>query len=198
MLPIPLKPTASRYLLLSLSSPLFSSNQFWIVDSGATRHICSQAGAFVSLHSIHHTIVTLPNHSQILVHFAGDVKLHSDLVLKDVLFVPQFKFNLISPCFSNWISYKSFLPDYFVIQDLSTKRMIGRGDKVQDLYILNAPFIPDLDSSPVHDPLVPSGDSSTSAANIPVNDTPATASSSAGVVLHKSTRMIHQPHYLKD
>ncbi|XP_031259419.1 uncharacterized protein LOC116117549 [Pistacia vera] len=77
-------------------SPLFSSNQFWIVDLGATQHICSQASAFVSLHSIHHTTITLLNHSQILVHFAGDVKLHSDLVLKDVLYVPQFKFNLIS------------------------------------------------------------------------------------------------------
>ncbi|KAL5552689.1 hypothetical protein UlMin_040090 [Ulmus minor] len=68
-------------------NPIFSSNQFWIIDSGATRHICSQANAFISLHSIHHTTVTLPNHSQIL--------------------------------------------------DLSTKRMIGRGNKVQDLYILN-------------------------------------------------------------
>ncbi|KAL5551859.1 hypothetical protein UlMin_002035 [Ulmus minor] len=68
-------------------NPIFSSNQFWIIDSGATRHICSQTSAFISLHPIHHTTVTLPNHSQIL--------------------------------------------------DLSTKKMIGRGDKVQDLYILN-------------------------------------------------------------
>ncbi|KAL5547625.1 hypothetical protein UlMin_002856 [Ulmus minor] len=63
-------------------NPIFSSNQFWIIDSGATRHICSQTNAFISLHPIHHTTVTLPNHSQIL-------------------------------------------------------RMIGRGDKVHDLYILN-------------------------------------------------------------
>ncbi|XP_068661644.1 uncharacterized protein [Aristolochia californica] len=75
--------------------------QFWIVDSGATRHICSLAPAFISLHVVSHTTVTLPNHSQILVHFAGDVKLH---------------FNL----------------------DLSTQRMIGKGDKVQDLYVLRA------------------------------------------------------------
>ncbi|KAL5556239.1 hypothetical protein UlMin_038475 [Ulmus minor] len=120
-------------------NPIFSSNQFWIIDSGATRHICSQTNAFISLHPIHHTTVTLPNHSQILVHFVGDVKLHSDLVLKDVLFVPQFKFNLISV--SALVTGSgltvSFLPDCFVIQDLSTKKMIGRGDKVQDLYILN-------------------------------------------------------------
>ncbi|KAK0593195.1 hypothetical protein LWI29_032697 [Acer saccharum] len=120
-------------------SPLFSSNQFWIVDSGATRHICSQASVFVSLHPIPHTTVTLPNHSQILVHFAGDVKLHSDIVLKDVLFVPQFKFNLISvsALVIGTGLIVSFLPECFVIQDLSTKRMIGRGDRVQDLYVLD-------------------------------------------------------------
>ena len=98
-------------------SPLFSSNQFWIVDSGATQHIFSQASVFVSLHPIHHTTVTLPNHSQILVHFASDVKLHFDLELKDVLFVPKFKFNLISvsALVTGSALTVSFLPDCFVI-----------------------------------------------------------------------------------
>ncbi|KAA8523936.1 hypothetical protein F0562_010359 [Nyssa sinensis] len=167
-------------------SPLFSSNQFWIVDSGATRHICSQASAFVSLHSIHHTIVTLPNHSQILVHFAGDVKLHSDLVLKDVLFVPQFKFNLIS------------------VSALVT----GSGLTIwSTTFSLQANFISDLTSSHVHDPPVtsgvladlpidrpdsnspivsssgpsPSSVASTSATLIPVNDIPALAPYTSGV-----------------
>ncbi|KAJ0011151.1 hypothetical protein Pint_33644 [Pistacia integerrima] len=66
---------------------------------------------------------------------------------------------------------------------------VTSSDQVPDLFpdlvlphsSLQAHFIPDLDSSPVHDPLVPSGDTSTLAANIPVNDTPTTASSSAGV-----------------
>ncbi|XP_068661006.1 uncharacterized protein [Aristolochia californica] len=121
-------------------NPLISSQQFWIVDSGATRHICSLAPAFISLHVIPHTAVTLPNHSQILVHFVGDVKLHSNLVLKDALFAPQFKFNLIfvsALVTASGLTVR-FLPDCFVIQDLSTQRMIGKGDKVQDLYVLRA------------------------------------------------------------
>ncbi|KAA8520102.1 hypothetical protein F0562_014358 [Nyssa sinensis] len=90
---------------------------------------------------------------------------------------------------------------------------------------LQAHFIPDLDFSHVHDPLVtsgvpvdlpidrpnsnspivpssgpsPSGVASTLAVNIPINDIPAIAPSpSGGVVLRKSTRMFHQPNYLKD
>ncbi|KAA8535721.1 hypothetical protein F0562_030716 [Nyssa sinensis] len=98
-------------------------------------------------------------------------------------------------------------------------------DLVLPHYSLQAHFIPDLASSHVHDPLVtsgvpadlpidrpdsnspivsssgpsPSSVASTSAANIPVDDIPAiTPSPSGGVVLRKSTRMFHQPNYLKD
>ncbi|KAA8531962.1 hypothetical protein F0562_006896 [Nyssa sinensis] len=90
---------------------------------------------------------------------------------------------------------------------------------------LQAHFIPDLASSHVHDPPVtsgvptdlpidrhdsnspivsslgpsPFGVASTSAANIPIDDIPAIAPSpSGGVVLRKSTKMFHQPNYLKD
>ena len=69
-------------------NPIFSSSQFWIVDSGATRHICSNAAAFISMRSIQNSNVTLPNHTRIPVHFSGDIRLSSMIVLKDVLFVP--------------------------------------------------------------------------------------------------------------
>ncbi|XP_068649201.1 uncharacterized protein [Aristolochia californica] len=85
-------------------NPLISSPQSWITDSGATRHICSHAPVFVSLYVIPHTTVTLPNNTQLLVHLAGNIKLHHHLVLKN---------------------------------DLSTQRTIGKGDKVQDLYVLS-------------------------------------------------------------
>ncbi|KAL5821159.1 hypothetical protein ACOSQ3_023041 [Xanthoceras sorbifolium] len=111
-------------------SDIFSSNHLWIVDSGATRHICSQLQAFISLKAIHHVTVTSPNHVKIPVQFAGDIRLSSNLVLKDVLFVPQFKINLISV--SALISGSSltvqFLNDCCVIQEILTKKMIGRGD----------------------------------------------------------------------
>ncbi|KAI9153283.1 hypothetical protein LWI28_008823 [Acer negundo] len=124
-------------------SPIFSSNHIWIVDSGATRHICSKASAFVCIKEVKHATVTLPDHTQIPVHFSGDVKLSSMITLKNVLFVPQFKFNLISvsALVSDSHLTVKFLPDCFIIQDLGTKRMIGRGDKCEELYVLNTKIL---------------------------------------------------------
>ncbi|XP_068649045.1 uncharacterized protein [Aristolochia californica] len=55
------------------------------------------------------TSSSLADNSHLLVRFAGDIKLHSHLILKD---------------------------------DLSTQRTIGKGDKVQDLYVLRAQHLP--------------------------------------------------------
>lgn len=41
--------------------PTFSSKDIWIVDSGATNHVCSIAAAFMSMRIIDNSIVTLPN-----------------------------------------------------------------------------------------------------------------------------------------
>ncbi|PON54445.1 hypothetical protein PanWU01x14_195240 [Parasponia andersonii] len=77
-------------------NPVFSSIDYWIVNSRATRHIFPDANAFASLKPIQNSTATLPNHTQILVSLYGDVKLSRVLVLKNVFFVSQFKFNLIS------------------------------------------------------------------------------------------------------
>ncbi|KAL5750253.1 hypothetical protein ACOSP7_024856 [Xanthoceras sorbifolium] len=118
----------------------FSSAHLWIVDSGATRHICSQSAAFVSLQPIQHATVTLPNQTKIPVHFSGNVRLSHDFVLQYVLFVPQFQIYLISV--SALVSDSSltiqFLTHCCIIQDIHTRRMIGKGDKVEGLYVLNS------------------------------------------------------------
>ncbi|PON43225.1 hypothetical protein PanWU01x14_275680 [Parasponia andersonii] len=125
--------------LVSLSA-IFSSTRSWIVDSGAPRHICSNANAFVSWKPLTHATVTLPNHTPISVSLFGDVKLSPLLILKDVLHVPKFRFNLISVSALTVASHLvvSFLHDSLIIQDLHNKTMIGRGNKVDDLYILDA------------------------------------------------------------
>ena len=60
------------------------------------------------------------------------------ITLTFVLSLPQFSFNLISvsklTCTLNCSI--SFVPDHCLIQDLSTKRIIGRGHEFACLYIL--------------------------------------------------------------
>lgn len=69
---------------------------------------------------------------------SGDIQLYSSLVLKDVLFVPQFNCNLlsISALIKNTDLIVSFFENHFIIQDPTTKKMIGKGERLQDLYIL--------------------------------------------------------------
>ena len=67
---------------------IFNSTHLWIVDYGASRHICSNANMFTSLKPVWNSTVSLPNNARILVRLYGDVQLASHLILKNVLFVP--------------------------------------------------------------------------------------------------------------
>ena len=88
-------------------------------------------------------MVRLPNNEQIAMTLCGDIKLSSKLLLHNVLFVPQFKFNLnsVSALATDCKLTIHFFPNYFVIQDLTTKMMIGKGDKHDALYVLDTSTI---------------------------------------------------------
>ncbi|XP_022867150.1 uncharacterized protein LOC111386890 isoform X1 [Olea europaea var. sylvestris] len=48
-------------------TPIFTDKSIWIVDSGATKHVCSIADAFFILRPINDASIILPNHTRILV-----------------------------------------------------------------------------------------------------------------------------------
>ena len=75
----------------------------WIVDSGATCHICNNAKAFVKLNSNSQTIILGDGHSlksagvgvvevQLILP-DGSIKMNQ---IHDVLYVPSFSYNLLS------------------------------------------------------------------------------------------------------
>ena len=117
-----------------------SSPHIWIVDSGASRHICSSACIFEFMTALQHATVTLPNQTCISVQFSGDIRFASNLLLKDFLFVHDFKFNLLSVSALSAATpvAVNFLLDHFVIQEISSMKKIGRGEKLQGLYILDS------------------------------------------------------------
>ncbi|XP_073127499.1 uncharacterized protein [Henckelia pumila] len=81
-----------------------SSSCVWIMDSGASRHICYSPEAFISMTKLQNATVTLPNGHVIPVEYVGDIRLHPKLLLRS---------------------------------ETSTKQMIGKGDRLGDLYILD-------------------------------------------------------------
>lgn len=64
--------------------------------------------------------------------------------MKDTLFVPQFHFSLLSVSALTNTSHfiVHFYHDHFEIQETSTWKMIGNGDKVGGLYILHKDIAP--------------------------------------------------------
>ncbi|XP_019179232.1 PREDICTED: uncharacterized protein LOC109174448 [Ipomoea nil] len=65
-------------------------------DSGATDHITSSLDYFESHYAVHGVSVRLPNGETVDVTHIGNIKLHMDMMLKNVLFIPSFSFNIVS------------------------------------------------------------------------------------------------------
>ncbi|KAG7544005.1 Zinc finger CCHC-type [Arabidopsis thaliana x Arabidopsis arenosa] len=110
----------------------------WIIDSGATSHVCSDLGFFNETVTVSGVTVSLPNDTRVDITHCGSVQLSSSLVLHDVLHVPSFKFNLISV--SSLLKHNQlsahFYPDFCFIQESIQGLMIGRGVLLHNLYIL--------------------------------------------------------------
>lgn len=70
----------------------------WVLDSGATDHICHNLDMFDSYHNIAlgDNTITIPVGRKVAIMHKGIVKVASDIILQDVLHVPHFHFNLIS------------------------------------------------------------------------------------------------------
>lgn len=85
------------YYMLSSIPPTLSSSSLWIIDTRASNHMCCDSTLITNLClSSHPYQICLPNKQTILVHQIGTVVLTSNLVLQNVLFVPNFNCNLLS------------------------------------------------------------------------------------------------------
>jgi hypothetical protein len=68
----------------------------WILDSGATDHVCAALSLFTAYRQVNVIPVKLPNGNIVTTDTIGDIKLTSEITLKNVLYMPHFSFNLIS------------------------------------------------------------------------------------------------------
>lgn len=92
------KPSSSASVQKSHLAGKPSSLPFcsWILDSGATDHICSSLSFFVSYHEIRPIHVQLPNGSNVLASHLGSILISPNFLLHNVLHIPSFAYNLIS------------------------------------------------------------------------------------------------------
>ena len=122
--------------------PSFLPHNAWIIDSGASSHVCSDLAMFTELTPVTDVNVTLPNGTRVPITHTGVIHITDALVLHNVLHVPDFQFNLISV--SNLLKTlfcsAHFFSDVCLLQELTQGLMIGRGNLYHNLYILETSF----------------------------------------------------------
>ena len=117
-----------------------SSFSTWVINSGATDLMTCNSSLFILFQSHPSTsFVALTDGLTSCVLGSRTIHLTSLITLTFVLCLPDFSFNLISASkltrtLNCNISF--FFLNYCLIQDLSTKQVIGRGSESRVLYIL--------------------------------------------------------------
>lgn len=101
--------------------------------------MCSQITLFSSITKLAQPIiVSLPNGQHITVTFTGQVPLIDNIVLDKVLYVPSFKFNLlsVSRLTQQLNCFISFSNDTCYMQGCSLRKPLPIGNSQRGLYIL--------------------------------------------------------------
>ena len=131
----PVKPT---HVLFSLHP--HGVIDFGVIDFGVTDHMTGNSSLFTTFQS-HPSIstVTLTNRSTSCVLRSWTIHLTPLIILTSLLSLLQFSFNLIyvSKLIRTLNCNISFFPNYCLIQDISTKWIIGRRRESRGLYILD-------------------------------------------------------------
>lgn len=82
---------------ISVLEPSFKLPEtVWILDTGASCHICCDLRMFSDIRTTQNTTISLPNNTTIPIHLSGTVHLSNRLTLHSVFYVPSFSFNLLS------------------------------------------------------------------------------------------------------
>jgi len=117
----------------------------WIIDSDATDHVCTNLSAFTHYTKITHVLINFPNGQNVFAHYFELVQFSTKFYLLDVLYVPQFKLNLISASKLS-LQLKCTLTFNFthcIIQDhQSHEKKIGIVKAIDGLYLFNAFSVP--------------------------------------------------------
>jgi len=127
------------------------------VDTGASDHISFQINIPTNKRKLTSPIyVRMPYGSVKIVKIIGDVHLGKHFILRDVLYPPEFRNNLLSVSklldTSNLTAW--FTRHGFVFQDHPTERNLAAGPKEARLYMLGTPCREAL-SSPQNIDIVP-------------------------------------------
>ncbi|CAN1752640.1 Retrovirus-related Pol polyprotein from transposon RE1 [Linum perenne] len=113
----------------------------WVVDSGATDHITYSVQCLDQYQAVSNSFVSLPNGEMVPITHIGSVVFNKDMVLRNVLVIPSFQFNLLSASkLTSQHSCRAVFSDYdCLFQDIKTSKTIGIAEVRNGLYRLTLP-----------------------------------------------------------
>lgn len=115
-------------------------NSTWIIDSGASDHMMASLDKLHDVKQLlHRPKINFPNGGVTNITHMGNDPLANGIELKDVLFVPEFKQNLLSvqKLCQNDDCCVLFHKDYCVLQDCTTQRIKDIETATGGLYYLH-------------------------------------------------------------
>ena len=117
------------------------SSRRWILDSGATDHTISSSSMLTHSKKNHNLPpVLLPSGEKAHISTTGSVPLNSFYILDNVLYIHNFKVDLmsISRLTRGLACSVTFYPYWCILQDLVSRKTIGLGKECNGLYYLVA------------------------------------------------------------
>ncbi|XP_074298861.1 uncharacterized protein LOC141629822 [Silene latifolia] len=112
----------------------------WIIDTGTSNHVTGDLSLFTETTIIPPRAVGLPNGKRILASKMGTIYINAFISLRRVLFVPNLTCNLISV--SQLAADNDFVLQFTnngcLIQDRSSRKMIGAGELRDGLFLLSS------------------------------------------------------------
>lgn len=113
----------------------------WIVDSGASHHIAANIDVLDSTKELSSNTgdkVCMPTGKESAITHIGSASLLVDIHVRNLLYVPEFEYNLLSVSkLTKELSCSvNFFPYFCVFQDLYSGRMRGIGRESDGLYII--------------------------------------------------------------
>lgn len=109
----------------------------WIVDSGCTEYITHMSNALINKRNTpFEPPVVIPNGESIPIQGKGNHVLPGGIKIDEVLYVPDFNFNLlsVSRLTRDLQCSMTFFPDFFIMQGLQRRNLIGVGRCRKGLY----------------------------------------------------------------
>ncbi|KAF7810093.1 uncharacterized protein G2W53_036836 [Senna tora] len=115
------------------------TNTSWIVDTGASSHMCCNKRLLINLRVLENSIhVHLPDGTMQNVEYTGSVVVQGKIHLHNVFFLPKFKYNLLSV--NKLVKHNGVLVFFnassCVIQDQITRKTLVEARLLDNLYVL--------------------------------------------------------------